>query len=472
MLAGSGTAGAAITGTPDFTLSPFTKAQAGAGNAVGLTMRWAPVQFAPATGDDHYEVRVTPLPLGSPQTFSAGTQTTLGPIFVGNGRPLRVAVGACQQAACDFGAGTVLTTRETMIDATPPTGTVVIDGGAAATNDRNVALALTATDPLIEGRADTSSGVSQFAVDVDGDGTFPCDPIVIGGGPSDTSGCAQDFAPSATAALPAGDGLKTVGVSFGDGAREPSVPCAAPFCGVSFGSPILGNASAPVIDTILLDTVEPVARLGKDAVTVERGDAAVFDAAPSTDSSPAATPSGVDFPATTWDFADGTPVARGSRVSHAFGRIGTFVGRLRVRDRAGNVSDVRSFTVTVIPRAGETIDGSGSVAGVRGSAAFALSQISVSARYARSRLSGSILVQGISSQPGTIVATIRRTARGTALLTARRAVQAGSFTRGLRLPPTLLPGVYRLDFAGPGGTLASTLTLRPPREAVASARVR
>ena len=155
MLAGSGTAGAAITGTPDFTLSPFTKAQAGAGNVAGLTMRWAPVQFAPTTVDDHYEVRVTPLPLGGPQTFSAGTQTTLGPIFVGNGRPLRVAVGACQQAACDYGAGTAQTTRETMIDATPPTGTVVIDGGATATNDRNVSLSLTAADPLIEGRADT-----------------------------------------------------------------------------------------------------------------------------------------------------------------------------------------------------------------------------------------------------------------------------------------------------------------------------
>jgi hypothetical protein len=258
-----------------------------------------------------------------------------------------------------------------------------------------------------------------------------------------------------------------VRVSFGDGAREPSVPCTPPSCGILLGSPILGNASPSSSDTILLDTVAPVARLGKAAVTVERGDAAVFDAASSTDLSPAATPSGVDFPATTWDFADGTPVARGSRVSHAFGRIGTFVGRLRVRDRAGNVSDVTSFPVTVIPRAGETIDGFGSIAGVRGSAAFALSRISVSARYARSRLSGSILVQGISSRPGTIVATIR-TARGTALLSARRDVQAAPFTRGLRLPPTLLPGVYRLDFAGPGGTLASTLTLRPPREGVAS----
>ena len=267
--------------------------------------------------------------------------------------------------------------------------------------------------------------------------------------------------------LPEGDGLKTVGVTFGDGAREPSVPCATPLCAGGLGGPILGNASPPATDTILLDTVAPVARLGRVTVTVRRDDAAVFDAAASTDSSPV-TPSGVDFPATTWDFADGTPVATGSRVAHAFTRIGTFVGTLRVRDRAGNVSAARSFTVTVDPRAGETIDGFGSVAGVRGSAAFALSQITVSARYVHSRLSGSILLEGVASRPGPLVASIRRTPRGTALLTVRRAVGAGSFTRGMRLPPTLLPGVYRLDVAGPGGTLAGTLTLRPPREGVAS----
>ena len=385
-LAWTGTAAAAITGTPDFTLAPFTKAQAGAGNAVGLTTRWAPVAFAPATGNDHYEVRVTPLPAGSPQTVSAGTATTLGPLFVGDGRPLRVEVGACQQAACDFGAGTALATHETMIDATPPAGTVVIDGGAPATDDRTVSLALDAADPLIDGRPGTSSGVSQFAVDVDDDGTYPCDP-------SDTSGCARGFAPAASAVLPEGDGLKTVGVTFGDGAREPSVPCATPLCAGGLGGPILGNASPPATDTILLDTVAPVARLGRVTVTVRRDDAAVFDAAASTDSSPV-TPSGVNFPATTWDFADGTPVATGSRVAHAFTRIGTFVGTLRVRDRAGNVSAARSFTVTVDPRAGETIDGFGSVAGVRGSAAFALSQITVSARYVHSRLSGSILARG------------------------------------------------------------------------------
>ncbi|HMN98442.1 MAG TPA: PKD domain-containing protein [Miltoncostaeaceae bacterium] len=466
-LAGAATAHGVVAGTPDFTLAAFTKPQAGAGGALGLTMRWTPVSFVVPTGAEHYEVTLAPLPAGTPQTSTAEADaTSLGPLTVQNGQALRVTVAACQQPSCTLGSpSTAEVTADTTIDATPPSGTVVIDRGAAATNDRNVALTLTADDPLIDGRAGTSSGVTQFAVDVDGDGTVPCEPPAPGGDPPDRSGCAQDLAATATATLPPGDGIKTLGVTFGDGARAPSAPCPAP-CAASPGQ-ILGNVSAPATDTILLDTIRPVARMGQDAITVQRGDAAVFDAASSTDSSPVSA-SGIDFPATAWDFNDGTPAASGSRVSHAFGRIGTFVGRLRVRDRAGNVSDPKAFTVTVDPRAGETIDGYGSIAGVRGSAAFSLTQIGVSARYSRSRLSGSILVQGVSSLPGTITVTIRPTGGGRALASVRGAVAAASFARGLRLPPTLLPGTYDLSVAGPGGTLQSTLTLRPPREGVAS----
>jgi hypothetical protein len=354
-----------------------------------------------------------------------------------------------------------------MVDATPPFGIVAIDGGAAATNDRAVTLSLAATDPLVQGRPGTASGVDQFAADLDGDGTYPCDVVAADGVPVDRSGCARPFAAAAAATLPAGDGVKVVGVRFGDAAREPAVPCDGPLCGAPEG-PLLGNVSLPATDTILLDTVPPVARVAEDAVTAARGEAAAFDAAPSTDPG-AATPSGVDFPATTWDFADGTPPVTGARVGHAFAAVGAYVGRVRVRDRAGNVSGARSFTVTVLPRAGETVDGSGSVAGVRGSAGFALSRIGVTARYDRSRLLGSVLVTGVASRRGAIVATLRRTARGAALVTARRAVRAGAFTQGLRLPRTLPPGDYILAFAGPGGTLSSTLTLRPPREGVATA---
>jgi hypothetical protein len=289
----------------------------------------------------------------------------------------------------------------------------------------------------------------------------------------DTSGCAQPFAASATAVLPPGDGLKAVGVRVGDGARAPSAPCAGPLCPGPPAGALLGNVSAaPATDTILLDTVPPVARPAREDVTVRRGAAATFDAAASTDASPSATPSGVDHPATTWEFADGTPAAGGSRVTHDFGTVGTFVGRLRVRDRAGNVSEPATFTVTVLPRAGETVDGSGSVAGVSGSAAFALSRVRVSARYVRSRLAGAIRITGVSSQAGAIVTRVRRAGGGRVLRPVRRAVPAAPFSRVVPLPRTLLPGAYRVSFAGPGGTLATTLRLTPPREGVvAAARV-
>ncbi len=159
---------------------------------------------------------------------------------------------------------------DTRIDATPPSGTVQVNGGAAATNSRNVTLNLAASDPLINGIPGSSSGVTQAAVDVDGDGTFPCS-IFFNDPNPDFSGCAGNFNPATPATLTAGDGVKTVGVKFGDGARTPPVPCTSIFCVVTLGSPILGNESAIATDTILLDTVKPIALFTQDRFTVNRG---------------------------------------------------------------------------------------------------------------------------------------------------------------------------------------------------------
>ena len=353
-----------------------------------------------------------------------------------------------------------------MIDGTPPTGTVVLNGGALATNNRTVALGLAATDPLIEGTPGTSSGVTQFAVDIDGNGTFPCEFIIINGPAPDTSGCAQTFGATGSTTVPAGDGVKTVGVVFGDGARAPAVPCIPPFCLIILGNPILGNVStASATDTILLDTVKPTARVAQAAVTAERGSSVSFDSTTSEDTSPA-TPSGIDPAATTWNFKDGTPVATGAKVTHTFTTVGTFVGELRVKDKAGNVSDVRAFTVTVTPKAGETLDGSGSVAGIRGSAAFSISRIKVTAKYVKSRLRGSIKITGASTQAGSLRTEVRRKAGSKVLRKLKANVGVAGFTRTVPLPPTLLPGTYQVAFIGPGGTLTTTLKLTAPREGV------
>ncbi len=89
------------------------------------------------------------------------------------------------------------------MDATPPSGAMQINAGAAATNDRSVTLDLAAIDPLIGGAPGTSSGITEAAVNGDGDGTLPCSPI------GDTSGCAVPFAPALPATLSGGDGLKS-----------------------------------------------------------------------------------------------------------------------------------------------------------------------------------------------------------------------------------------------------------------------
>jgi hypothetical protein len=464
---GVGSAGAAIIG-PSFSTSPFTIAQPGVGNTVTVNLIWEPAQFLPPTATDKQTVTYQDLAGGPPQTFSAGSTQGSIPLLLTNGHRYTLTVSACQTAACTIGAfDTLSVSQTTTIDATGPAGTVQVNGGAAFTNNPKVTLNVAATDPLIDNIPDTSSGVTQAAVDVDGDGTIPCSIIISGN--SDTSGCAQAFAPALTANLPAGDGPKKVGVYFGDGARQNTRPCTGIFCNILiFGSPILGNASAEAFDTIGLDTAKPIALATQDRFTVDRGDTVRFDSSTSIDQNPA-TASGVDPASATWQFKDGSPQATGAKVAHVFNQAGTFVGELRVRDRAGNLSDPRQFAVTVTGPAATA----GSLRGITGTAAFTLDRLSVRAKYVRSRLRGSVIMAGSAVQAGALRAEIRRSARGKVLGRVRsKALKLGAFTRTLKLPATLLPGTYRLSFVGPGGTLSTTLTLKPPREGViGSARV-
>ena len=366
-LAAVGSAQAVMQDLPQFTLAPFTKAQKGAGTAVTGTLIWKPTIFlSPGPGSDKQTVTITQLPGGSPQTFSAGpTASSLSPLFFADGAQYSISVAACQTVAnCIVGDfNTFDATGTTRIDATPPSGTVQINDGAVATNKRNVTLNLEATDPLIGGAPGTSSGITQSATDVNGNGTFPCDFFFVPvGTPQDFSGCAVAFNPATPATLTAGDGIKTVGVKFGDGARVNTAPCPTNFCAILLGSPILGNESAVATDTILLDTVKPTAVAKQDLTTVNRGGEVNFDASGSADQASVAT-SGIDLPTAAWQFKDGTPTTNGAKVSHVFNQTGTFVGELRVKDKAGNTSDARSFTVTVNGPGGGAASG-GSVSGI------------------------------------------------------------------------------------------------------------
>ena len=109
------------------------------------------------------------------------------------------------------------------VDTTPPTGTILINGGALYTNSRNVTLTLSATDDL--------SGVIEMQFN-NGAGSY------------------SSLEPYATIKAwmlsASGDGLKTVRVKFKDGA---------------------GNVNTPGIPaTITLDTVIPVITLNGDSI--------------------------------------------------------------------------------------------------------------------------------------------------------------------------------------------------------------
>lgn len=465
-LAGAASAQASVTGSPDFSFSPWTKAQSGAGNAVTVNFIWLPPVFSPTTPPSHQELVVTTEGV-STDTFSTGIAGGPFPILTTNGRNLTVSIQACQVADCNDNNSTLSGPKTTRVDGTPPAGTVQINGGAAATNNRQLTLNVTATDPLIENLPGTSSGVTHAAIDVDGDGTFPC--AIFGG---DTSGCAVAFAPSLTTTVAAGDGLKTVGVTFGDGARQNTAPCPTGpfiFCLSLFDGAIPGNVSAAVTDTILLDTAKPLAIATQNRFTVTRGQAVQFDALASAETGAPTAQSGLDLAASTWSFSDGTPNATGASVSHTYSTTGTFVGSLRVRDRAGNVSDPRPFSVTVDPAPGDAAV-AGSVAGVSGSAAFRLTRLAVTGRYVRSSLKGSLRLAGSSTAAGTLRVQLRRPVGSRVLATLRARLPLGDFTRTLTLPQSLVPGTYRVALVGPGGTLRSRLTLRAPREGVVGAR--
>ena len=136
LAAGVGSAQAAIIGDPDFTLLPHTKAQVGMGTAVTMTLVWLPPQFSPPTGTDKQEVTYTDLAGGSPRPSRSAPRPATAPLLLSDGHEYSIRVAACTTATCTPGVGTTEKTGTTRIDATPPSGTVQINGGAAATNNR------------------------------------------------------------------------------------------------------------------------------------------------------------------------------------------------------------------------------------------------------------------------------------------------------------------------------------------------
>ena len=133
-LVGAGTAQAALTDPPAYTASPFTKATPGAGNTVTMTFNYGGTVFSPTTPQDHAELSA--VEHGNPPSFVTGPVGGGSiPFFLLNGHLYDLESASCQIASCS-GQAHIVNDQTTRIDATPPSGTVQIDGGAVATNSR------------------------------------------------------------------------------------------------------------------------------------------------------------------------------------------------------------------------------------------------------------------------------------------------------------------------------------------------
>ena len=216
--------------------------------------------------------------------------------------------------------------RALAADTSPPTGTVVINAGAAATNSRTVTLTLAATD--------TETAVTQMRFSNTGS----------------SFSAAEVYATTKAWTLSSGAGTKTVYVQFKDAA---------------------GNwSSLPITDTIVLDTTAPtISSRTATAITSSSSTITWTTNEPAT--------SQVDYGVTT-SYGSTTPLDQALVLAHSVQLSGlsantTYNYRVRSRDAAGNervstngtfktaVTDVVPPTVQSVNRAGASPTNAGSV---------------------------------------------------------------------------------------------------------------
>jgi hypothetical protein len=200
-------------------------------------------------------------------------------------------------------SATVSVNVNNTIDTQPPTGTIVINGGAAATNNRTVTLTVSATDG--------QGAVTQMRFSNTG-GSYST---------------AEAYATTKTWTLTTGAGTKTVYVQFRDAA---------------------GNWSGAFTDTIVLDTTRPtISAVAASGITASSANITWTTSEPAT--------SRVEYGLTT-SYGSSTPLDSTLVTGHAMtlsglGPATTYRYRVRSIDAAGNerISSGASFTTAAGP---------------------------------------------------------------------------------------------------------------------------
>jgi hypothetical protein len=196
-----------------------------------------------------------------------------------------------------------------------------------------------------------------------------------------------------------------------------------------------------------------------DGTTAKHATLSVYDAAPPTVASAAATGSKLAGEAVTfavaatdefsaigapaWTFGDGG-TGSGASVQHLYTAPGTYTARVTVTDAAGNASAKDVAVVVTSPVA-------------------VLTGATFSAKWKVSRVSGTLKVTGSAPRAGSYaVDVLKGTSRK---LHASFALGAGPFAKSLKLPAKLLPGTYAVSLIPADGQVkgaSRTATLKAP----------
>jgi hypothetical protein len=158
-----------------------------------------------------------------------------------------------------------------------------------------------------------------------------------------------------------------------------------------------------------------------------------------------------------WSFGDGTS-APGSSVAHAYAKGGTYTVSLAATDGAGNASAPMTRQIVVAAPAGPATPKT------------TVAKPKLKAAYVASRLVGTIALSGTSAAPTSLSIAIRRSGAKKVAATVKLAVKkAGTWSKTIKLPASLLPGKYGVTVSGTGVTSSATsFTIAVPKTGVAS----
>lgn len=439
LAAGASAASAAPSATAiNSTVPPFSIGTAG-------TLRWSAATFDADAISAKYQIEQDDLSGLDDNDFYVDGSLVQRAMTLLNGhqyrfrvramdRPCSAYVGlACIAWAPFYAVGPWSPYVETRMDDTAPDGSVTINGGAAYTNSRDVALALTYGDPPSNGYG--ASGVS--GVQITQGATFPCSSFIGG----DTSSCPAPVAPSLPLTLNEGpDGPRTVRVMYRDNARQ--MTGLLVFLGVN------GNASPERSDSIVLDRLAPTARVTQSATAVGVNAPVTLAATTSTDGTGGAADSGVDPASYSWDLGDGRTLT-GPSVGVTYPTPGAHQGTLSIRDRAGNTATA-PFSVTVTAPAGS---GGGTVTSAGTTTPVVTTLRVTTLRRLTRPVAGQVLkVRIATSARRTVVGTLyRRTPSGRLAKVAVSAVISGPSGATLSIRPRR-PGAHVLRLSATGLT--------------------